>query len=58
MLDCLRAARGEHVTADGLVDALKAGGTPVARSTVYRFLASLEESGDVRKYLTSEGSPV
>jgi Fur family ferric uptake transcriptional regulator len=58
ILDCLRSSQGGHFTADEITDALKAGGTPVARSTVYRFLSSLEESGDVRKYLTAEGSPV
>ena len=46
------------MTADEVVDDLKARGTPVARSTVYRFLAHLEENGDVRKYITAEGSPV
>ncbi|MDR3279663.1 MAG: transcriptional repressor, partial [Synergistaceae bacterium] len=46
-----------HVTADEIIDILKSSGTPVAKSTVYRFLASLEESGEVRKYLVVEGSP-
>jgi Fur family ferric uptake transcriptional regulator len=58
ILDCLSSSNKSHVTADELIDLLKAQRTPVARSTVYRFLASLEESGDVRKYLTAEGSPV
>lgn len=58
ILDCLKTFGCRHVTADELTDALKANGTPVARSTVYRFLSSLEESGDVRKYLTAESSPV
>ncbi|MDR1049157.1 MAG: zinc ABC transporter substrate-binding protein [Synergistaceae bacterium] len=57
ILGCLEAAGKEHVTADEIADTLKANGTPVAKSTVYRFLASLEESGDVRKYLLAEGSP-
>jgi Fur family ferric uptake transcriptional regulator len=51
------SAGKRHVTAEEIVDELKALGTPVAKSTVYRFLASLEECGEVRKYLLKEGSP-
>jgi Fur family ferric uptake transcriptional regulator len=57
ILDCLKTSEKNHVTADEIIDVLKARGTPVAKSTVYRFLASLEESGDVRKYVIAEGSP-
>jgi Fur family ferric uptake transcriptional regulator len=46
-----------HVTADEVVDTLKSLGTPVAKSTVYRFLSSLEEGGHVRKYILAEGCP-
>lgn len=57
ILSCLGDAAEGHVTAEHIVDELKAKGTPVAKSTVYRYLAQLEESGEVRKYLLSEGSP-
>jgi Fur family ferric uptake transcriptional regulator len=57
ILDCLKSSEKDHVTADEIIDILKANGTPVAKSTVYRFLASLEEGGDVRKYVLAEGSP-
>lgn len=57
ILCCLRSAAEGHVTADKIVDELKAKGTPVAKSTVYRYLSQLEESGEVRKYLLSENSP-
>ncbi len=48
--------KDSHVTADEILDNLKKNGTPVAKSTVYRFLAQLEESGELRKYFLSEGS--
>jgi Fur family ferric uptake transcriptional regulator len=54
ILDCLASDAGRHFTADEIVDILKSRRTPVARSTVYRSLAMLEESGEVRKYFLSE----
>ena len=44
ILRCLNAAKGDHLTAEALVDRLKASGTPVSKATVYRFLAELEEA--------------
>lgn len=57
ILDCLKSWDAEHVTAEEIVDRLKERGTPVAKSTVYRYLAQLEEGGEVRKYLLAEGAP-
>jgi Fur family ferric uptake transcriptional regulator len=54
ILDCLASDAGRHFTADEIVDILKSLRTPVAKSTVYRSLAVLEESGEVRKYFLSE----
>ncbi|MDR3165234.1 MAG: transcriptional repressor [Synergistaceae bacterium] len=54
ILDCLVSDSGHHFTADEIVDILKSRRTPVAKSTVYRALAMLEESGEVRKYFLSE----
>ncbi|MDR1580564.1 MAG: transcriptional repressor [Synergistaceae bacterium] len=54
ILDCLASDAGRHFTADEIVDILKSRRTPVAKSTVYRSLAVLEESGEVRKYFLSE----
>jgi Fur family ferric uptake transcriptional regulator len=56
MLDCLKSLGETHVTANGIMDALRARGTPVAKSTVYRFLASLENEGELRKYVVAEGN--
>ena len=57
ILDCLRESGEGHVTAEEIIDFLKAKGPPVAKSTVYRYLLQLEESGEVRKYLLAEGTP-
>ena len=54
ILDCLASDAEHHFTADEIVDILKSRRTPVAKSTVYRSLGMLEESGEVRKYFLSE----
>ncbi len=54
ILSCLKVLDQEHITADGLVELLKSRKTPVAKSTVYRFLSQLEESGLVRRYILSD----
>ncbi len=46
-------SREQHVTADELVDALKAAGTPVSTATAYRALTRFEEEGLVRRMPTS-----
>jgi Fur family ferric uptake transcriptional regulator len=56
IIDCLASEAGRHFTADEIVDILKFRRTPVAKSTVYRSLAMLEESGEVRKYFLSESN--
>lgn len=45
------------MTAEDIVDALKEKKLPVAKSTVYRYLAYLEESGLMKKYVISEQQP-
>ncbi len=54
---CLQEGGEGHITAEEIIDMLKAKGTPVAKSTVYRYLSQLEEGGEVRKYLLAEGTP-
>ena len=44
------------MTADDITDYLKKKKMPVAKATVYRYLARLEESGLVRKYIISEST--
>lgn len=57
IFDCLRENSENHMRAEDIIGMLKGRGTPVAKSTVYRCLSQLEESGAVRKYLISEGAP-
>ena len=45
------------MTADDIIDYLKKKNMPVAKATVYRYLARLEESGLVKKYIISEQQP-
>lgn len=57
IFNCLRENGESHLRAEDIIDMLKARGTPVAKSTVYRYLSQLEEGGEVRKYLLAEGAP-
>lgn len=43
-----------HITAEDVIDILKANGTPVGRATVYRCLKELTESGRLKKYALGE----
>ena len=54
ILDCLRELGQEHITAERLVEQLKERKTPVAKSTVYRFLSQLESGGLVRRYVLTD----
>lgn len=53
ILDVLRSGPS-HITADELIDILKASGQKVGRATVYRYLKELEESGRMKKYSLGE----
>ena len=57
ILEYIKEKSGVHMTADDIADALKSKKMPVAKSTVYRYLAYLEEAGLVRKYIVSEQQP-
>ena len=55
VLGCMSGSGGKHLTADEIVARLQKKGTPVGKSTVYRYLNMLAESGAVRKYPAEEG---
>lgn len=57
LLECLREAEEEHITASYLMEQLMEKGTPVGKSTVYRFLDALEREGIICKYLVSKNEP-
>ena len=56
ILQCLQSLGGNHITAEELFDMLKDKNTPVAKSTLYRFLSQLEQDGLVKKYFIGENS--
>jgi Fur family ferric uptake transcriptional regulator len=45
----------KHMTADDVANSLLYKGNAVGKSTVYRYLDKLVESGEVRKYIVEEG---
>ncbi len=57
VLGCMMESKNEHVTAEDLIIRLRQKGTPVGKSTVYRFLNVLVDEGVIRKYLVAEGTP-
>lgn len=56
ILQCFKTLGGKHVTAEEIFDMLKSKKTPVAKSTLYRFLSQLEQDGLVKKYFVGENS--
>lgn len=50
ILSCLRENKEKSLTVDELVDLLEKSGSSVGRTTVYRYLDSLTEQGEVRRF--------
>lgn len=57
ILSCIKNISDSHVTADKIAEKLRAGGTPVGLTTVYRHLAALEADGVLRRITTDVGMP-
>ncbi|MBE6657015.1 MAG: transcriptional repressor [Ruminococcaceae bacterium] len=55
ILQHFRAHPHAHFTADELCDALHAKGIAIGKSTVYRALDKLEESGTIRRFTLTPG---
>ncbi len=55
VLECIKNNSGQHLTAEDIIDKLKENGTPVGKSTVYRYLNILVSDGAIKKYELSEG---
>ncbi len=51
ILECLKDNQGNSYTVDEIVDLLKKKGETVGRTTVYRYIDFLVQSGQVRKFL-------
>lgn len=50
ILDFLFANKGRHMTAEEVLEALKANGHKISRATVYRHLEKLTEEAALRRY--------
>ena len=57
VLSCLMKNKNSHFTADEIAELLKSAGTPVGKSTVYRYLNILVSESIVRKYISDDGTP-
>lgn len=55
ILSCLRSNKEKALTVDEICEKLRETGVSVGRTTVYRYLDSLLESGSVRKFLEQKG---
>ena len=50
ILDYLVDNKNRHVTVDEIIDYTKQSGSPVGKTTAYRYIDELEQKGIVRKY--------
>lgn len=55
ILKLMEESSGEHMTADGIVCALKDKGFAVGKSTVYRHLEKLTKEGTVKRFVMHDG---
>lgn len=55
ILECLKDNLEKSYTVDAIVELLKDRGEPVGRTTVYRYIDCLVESGSVRKFISDNG---
>lgn len=54
ILNYLKENNEKHITAENIIDYFKKMGTPIGKSTIYRYLDNLVEENIVRKYVTPE----
>ena len=55
IMDILRQSGGVPLSVPQIEGKLKEGGSPLNKTTIYRYLDKLEDSGDVVKYAGDEG---
>ena len=56
ILDCLKKSNSVHLTAEDVYSRLKSDGSGVGRTTVYRHLDRLTESGIVRRFTIGDNN--
>ncbi|MCR5546791.1 MAG: transcriptional repressor [Lachnospiraceae bacterium] len=57
LVEYLKSASGNHITASDVCDYFKEQGAPIGQSTVYRRLESLVDEGVINKYIIDGNSP-
>lgn len=55
IMDILRQSGGVPLSVPQIEGKLQEGGSPLNKTTIYRYLDKLEDSGDVVKYAVDEG---
>lgn len=55
ILDYLVDNKNRHVTVDEIIDYTKQSGSPVGKTTAYRYIDELEQKGIIRKYTIEKG---
>ena len=55
ILDYLVDNKDRHVTVDEIIDYTKESGSPVGKTTAYRYIDELEQKGIIRKYTIEKG---
>ena len=55
ILECIRNNNEKALTVDEICEELKKSGISVGRTTVYRYVDSLQKSGDVRRFSEEKG---
>ena len=54
ILNYLKQNKQNHITADQIIEHFKSTGTPIGKSTVYRYLDNLVTENIIRKYISQE----
>ena len=55
ILNYLIENKNRHVTVDEIIDHTKEMGSPVGKTTAYRYIDELEQKGIIRKYTIEKG---
>ena len=54
ILDYLKQNNEKHITAEDIINYFKKNGTPIGKSTIYRYLDNLVKENIIRKYVSAE----
>lgn len=54
ILNYLKQNNNKHITAEDIINHFKKIGTPIGKSTIYRYLDNLVQENIIRKYVSTE----